>query len=136
MRDPLLDTVPGRRTIEDLSPGDHIGEYRVDDVLGTGGMGVVYLATQPLIGKRVAIKVVRRELCAHRNTCARFLDEARAVNRIGHPNIVDIFSFGTLVDGRPFFVMELLDGESLRTRLERGRLAPLDGIDLLLPVCR
>src|SRR4051794_10240009 len=116
MRDPISYDVPDLRTSPDLSPGDRVGEYRIDGLLGQGGMGVVYLATQPLIGKRVAIKVVRRELCTHRNTCARFLDEARAVNRIGHPNIIDIFSFGALADGRPFFVMELLDGESLHAR--------------------
>src|SRR5690242_17666522 len=136
MRDPLESTALGKHVTGELGRGNTVGEYRLEQLLGAGGMGMVYLATQPLIGKRVAIKILRRELVTHRNTCARFLDEARAVNRIGHPNIVDIFSFGTLPDGRPFFVMELLDGESLRVRLERKRLAPLEGIETLLPVCR
>src|SRR4051812_9193092 len=114
---------PRRISNDELLPGSIVGEYRIDAVVGSGGMGIVHVATQPLIGKRVAIKVVRRHLCSDGATLSRFLDEARAVNRICHPNIVDIFSFGTLPDGRPYFVMELLDGESLFFRLARERLS-------------
>src|SRR6187401_1179937 len=100
--------------------GTDVGGYVIDGEIGTGGMGVVYAATHPLIGKRAAIKVLRPELSNHPAAVERFTMEARAVNQIGHPNIVDIFAFGTLPDGRSYFVMDLLTGESLRRRLKRG----------------
>ncbi|HET9993446.1 MAG TPA: serine/threonine-protein kinase, partial [Kofleriaceae bacterium] len=102
-----------------LAPGTNVGGYLVEDVLGSGGMGVVYAATHPLIGKRAAIKVLKPELSHEPAAVERFITEARAVNQIGHPNIVDIFDFGALDDGRHFYLMDLLEGESLRTRLRR-----------------
>ncbi|HEY3801477.1 MAG TPA: serine/threonine-protein kinase [Kofleriaceae bacterium] len=103
----------------DLAPGTDVGGYTVDSVLGAGGMGVVYAATHPLIGKRAAIKVLRHELSTDVRAVERFVTEARSVNQIGHPNIVDIFAFGALPDGRNYYVMDLLVGESLRARLKR-----------------
>jgi eukaryotic-like serine/threonine-protein kinase len=102
----------------DVKPGTVIGDYVVDGELGHGGMGVVYSATHPIIGKRAAIKVLR----SSNNPAAveRFVQEARAVNQIGHPNIVDIFDFAQLPDGRRYLVMDLLAGESLRARVKRG----------------
>src|SRR5690606_5359392 len=78
-----------------------------------GGMGEVYAATHPLIGKRVAIKVLGKHVAQNREVVRRFVAEARAVNQIGHRNIVDVFSFGTLNDGREYYVMEYLAGTSL-----------------------
>src|SRR5262245_49973579 len=83
----------------DLPPGFTIGEYRVDKVLGRGGMGVVYAGTQPVIEKRVAIKVLNTQFSSDAGLVKRFVDEARAVNRIRHANIIDIFSFAQLADG-------------------------------------
>lgn len=108
----------------DLTPGTIVGDYRIDQTIGTGGMGAVYQATQPLIGKKVAIKVLHRALCENTDSVQRFIQEARAVNTIGHPNIVDVFGFGTTDDGRAFLVMELLVGETLSER--RKRDLPLD----------
>ncbi len=85
-------------------------------------MGVVYAATHPVIGKRAAIKVLKPELSRNREAIDRMVVEARAVNQIGHPNIVDIFAFGALPDGRSYYVMDLLAGESLRGLLKRGTL--------------
>jgi serine/threonine-protein kinase len=104
----------------EVRPGTPIGEYVVDGELGHGGMGVVYSATHPIIGKRAAIKVLK----SSNNPAAveRFIQEARAVNAIGHPNIVDIFDFAQLGDGRRYLVMDLLVGESLRARVKRGPL--------------
>jgi len=82
-------------------------------------MGVVYAATHPLIGKRAAVKVLKPGLSNEPAAVERFITEARSVNQIGHPNIVDIFGFGTLPDGRNYYIMDLLEGESLRTRLRR-----------------
>jgi len=103
----------------ELAPGSEVGGYSVERVLGSGGMGVVYEATHPLIGKRAAIKVLRPELSTDVRAVERFVTEARSVNQIGHPNIVDIFAFGALPDGRNYYVMDLLVGESLRARLRR-----------------
>jgi eukaryotic-like serine/threonine-protein kinase len=107
---------------EDLAPGTLVGEYRVEQELGRGGMGVVYAARHPVIGKRVAIKVLASQLCNDPALVRRFVDEARAVNKIGHQNIVDIFAFGQLGGPnhpRHYFVMEYLDGETLAARLAR-----------------
>ena len=86
-------------------------------------MGTVYAARHPVIGKRVAIKVLAAQLCNDPALVRRFVDEARAVNKIGHPNIIDIFAFGQL--GPPdhpqqYFVMEYLEGETLAARLARS----------------
>jgi serine/threonine-protein kinase len=105
-----------------LPPGTDVGGYVIDGELGHGGMGVVYSATHPVIGKRAAIKVLKPDLSRNRDAVERFALEARAVNQIGHPNIVDIFAFGALPDGRSYYVMDLLAGESLRARLKRGPL--------------
>src|SRR5262245_63736894 len=77
---------------EDLRPGTMIGEYRVEGKLGEGGMASVFSALHPLIGKRVAIKVISRRLCSDIHAVDRFIGEARTVNQIGHPNLVDIFA--------------------------------------------
>src|SRR5687768_3541605 len=115
---------------EDLPVGSLAGEYRIEKKIGEGGMGSVYGARHPLIGKRAAIKVIRRELSSSREAVDRFVLEAQSVNQIGHPNIVDVFGFGQLPDGRSFFVMEWLQGESLRERLQRPLPFP-DAIEIL-----
>ena len=115
----------------DLPIGHIVGEYRIDAVAGRGGMGVVYSATQPVIEKRVAIKVLNAQYSADPALVRRFIDEARAVNRIRHPNIIDIFSFGQLVDGRQYFVMEFLEGSTLGARLDAGTLS-LEEVPVLL----
>src|SRR5258706_4078772 len=107
----------------DLQQGSPVGEYEIVSQIGEGAMGTVYTAVQPLIGKQVAIKVLKPELCSSAAQVDRFVQEAQAVNRIGHPNIVDVFSLGELPDGRAYFVMELLRGEDLKARLARGPMA-------------
>src|SRR5262249_4465307 len=72
-----------------LEPGTMVGEYRVDRRLGAGSFGEVYAGEQPLIGKRVAIKLLRRKLSSDPEAVSRFIAEARAVNRIRHRNIID-----------------------------------------------
>jgi tRNA A-37 threonylcarbamoyl transferase component Bud32 len=119
---------------EDLAPGTMIGEYRVEGKLGEGGMATVFSATQPLIGKKVAIKVISRRLCADPLAVERFIGEARTVNQIGHPNLVDIFAFGVLPDGRAHLVMEWLQGETLEARLQRARLPVPRALDVLLQI--
>src|SRR5437016_5626999 len=98
---------------EDSLVGSTVGNYRVVGLLGEGGMGKVYKAEHPEIGRLVAIKVVHALASVHPQVIARFRSEAMAVNKIGHPNIIDISDFGSLPDGRPYLVMEFLDGEDL-----------------------
>ncbi|MBN8466400.1 serine/threonine protein kinase [Corallococcus exiguus] len=102
--------------------GAQLGEFIIQERIGAGGMGVVYRAEHPIIGKQAAIKVLRAELMSPEQA-QRLLVEARSVNAIRHPGILDIFNFGSLPDGRPYVVMELLQGQSLAAVLRaRGRL--------------
>lgn len=118
-----------------LAPGYRVGEYVIEHVLGRGAFGTVYGGIQPTIEKRVAIKVLAGEMSTNPSIVSRFVSEARAVNRIRHQNIVDIFSFGELEDGRHYLVMEWLDGETLDTYLKkRGRLSEGEAWTILMPV--
>jgi serine/threonine-protein kinase len=106
----------------ELQSGSMVGDYRVEGVLAEGGMATVYAAVHPIIGKRAAIKVMSRDLCSDPHATERFVQEARAVNQIGHPNIVDVFTIGNLADGRSYLVMEWLQGETLGDRLWRAKI--------------
>jgi len=121
----------------DLVAGEVVGEYRVDGKLGQGAFGTVFKAVHPLIGKVVAIKVLARKYSVDPEMVSRFIAEARAVNQIRHRNIIDIFSFGQLPDGRHYYVMEYLDGAPLDARLERaGRLTLGEALPILRGVAR
>ena len=120
----------------DLPEGMEVGEYRVQRKIGEGGMGSVYAGIQPVIGKRVAIKVLAPHIASNPELVRRFVDEARAVNKIGHPNIVDIFSFGWLPDKRHYFAMEFLDGQGLADRLKQGPFQPDEARRLLRQICQ
>jgi serine/threonine-protein kinase len=108
----------GELAARTLPVGARVGEYQVTGLLGQGGMGVVYSGVHPLLGRRVAIKVLNRQV-AHAEAAARFLQEARAASRLRHQNIVDVFAFGQMADGLYYQVMEYLEGESLRAILDR-----------------
>src|SRR5689334_5199189 len=102
----------------DLLIGQTIGNYLVTQKLGEGGMGSVYLAEHPSIGKKVALKVLHSEFSSNQEVAARFFNEAKAVNDIGHPNIVDIVDFGIIQAGvnreqLVYFIMEYLGGVTL-----------------------
>ncbi|MFT3693384.1 MAG: serine/threonine-protein kinase [Kofleriaceae bacterium] len=116
----------------DLESGTAIGDYRIESTIGSGGMATVYAAVQPVIGKRVAIKVLHQ--AKSETAINRFIKEARAVNLIGHPNIVDVFGFGMTDRGRPYLVMELLEGETLAVRAARDPLDVSELCDMLTEV--
>ncbi len=109
-----------------LEAGEKIGEYAVVRVIGTGGFGTVYEGEQPLIGKRVAIKVLSRRYSGDPEAVSRFVGEARVANQIGHRNIVGTFSFGKLPDGRRYHVMDLVKGETLDAMIRRRGALPVD----------
>ncbi len=100
------------------------GRYRIDAILGAGGMGRVYRAEHTGIGRPVAIKVLHSDLNRNREAAQRFQREAIASGRLDHPNIVNVSDFGVVDDGPCYLVMEVLDGESLGTRLERDKRIP------------
>src|SRR5579871_261893 len=103
--------------------GSTIGSYNVSSKIGVGGMGAVYLGIHPLIGKKVAIKVLHAEFADKQDVVHRFFQEARAVSLLRHPHIVELIDFGKL-DGTfgslHYCVMELLEGETLRDCVKRG----------------
>jgi serine/threonine-protein kinase len=110
------------------------GRYRIDGILGAGGMGRVYRAEHTGIGRYVAIKMLHADLGHNSEAAARFQREAMASGRLDHPNIVGVSDFGVL-DGRPYLVMEALEGESLGTRLERDRYVPWrDAVEIVRQV--
>jgi tRNA A-37 threonylcarbamoyl transferase component Bud32 len=118
-----------------LGAGTKVGEYQIQDRVGEGGMGTVYSAIHPIIGKKVAIKVLAARLAKNKNAIRRFVLEARAVNDIQHPGLVDIFSFGQLTDGRHYYVMEFLEGRNLGDVLrERVRLPAAEAIPIFIEV--
>src|SRR6185369_15402363 len=100
--------------------GQWVGNYRIVQLLGEGGMGAVYLAEHPGIGRKAAVKVLHPAYAAEQEFVGRFFNEARAANATRHPGIVEIFDFGTLPSGASYIIMELLEGESLAARLKRG----------------
>jgi serine/threonine protein kinase len=107
--------------------GDLVGQYRVHQFLGEGGMGTVFRVEHIALERMYALKVLRSRVVERDPTAAqRFLREARTAARIRHPNIVDVIDFGYMPDGRPYFVMELLEGESLADRVSRGALPPAE----------
>ena len=106
--------------------------YRIDALIGTGGMGRVYRGEHTGIGRAVAIKVLHQDLNRNREAAQRFQREAIAYGRLDHPNIVNIYDFGVLPDGACYLVMELLEGETLGARLERDvRLPWREALDIL-----
>jgi serine/threonine-protein kinase len=111
---------------EDLIGSVVAGKYRVDRLIGRGGMGAVFQATHLAIGKRVALKFLNREAARDRDAAERFQREALAASVVESSHIVHIFDSGTSDNGVPFLVMELLTGEDLRARLRRESRLPAE----------
>jgi eukaryotic-like serine/threonine-protein kinase len=104
------------------------GAYRLTRLLGQGAMGTVYEGHHTGAGKRVAVKVMHRELLAYPELAARFRREAKVTSELHHPNIVSVFGLGATPAGQPYLVMEFLDGEDLQTRLEREGPLPAETV--------
>ncbi|MGA9656529.1 MAG: serine/threonine-protein kinase, partial [Polyangia bacterium] len=100
------------------------GAYRITRLIGEGGMGAVYEAVQLRLNKRVAIKLMARDLASNREALARFRREAEITSHLGHPHLVSVVDFGQAESGEPYLVMEYLEGEDLDHRLRRvGRMS-------------
>jgi serine/threonine protein kinase len=102
--------------------------YRVESVIAKGSMGIVYKATQELIGREVAVKVLHGYLVADDESMKRFHKEAKAASRLNHPNIMTLYDFGVLPTGQPYIVMDLLKGKSLADILSERRNLPVDEV--------
>jgi serine/threonine-protein kinase len=114
-----------------------VGKYRLLDVLGEGGMGIVYLAEHELIEKSVALKVLRREYSGKAELVQRFKQEAISASRIKHPNVLDVFDFGQLENGCFFLAMEYLQGHDLAAELASNTtVEPVRAVRLALQMCR
>src|SRR5215813_2411483 len=111
-----------------LTSGTRLGPYEIQSQLGAGGMGDVYCARDTRLGRNVAIKVLPQSFASDTERLHRFENEARVVAALSHPNIVAVFDVGQH-HGAPFLVSELLEGDTLRTVLERGSLPPRKEID-------
>ena len=106
-----------------IAPGSRLGPYEILSALGSGGMGEVWLARDPRLGREVAIKVLPEELAADSDRLKRFEREARAASALNHPNIVTIHEIGE-AEGRTYLVMERIEGPTLRELLLEGPLTP------------
>jgi len=136
---------PGAAPAEPLVPapppqtdpliGSRVGSFHIVRLLGRGGMGTVYLAEHPVIGSRVAVKFLHESMGTDPSVVARFYDEARAVNLIGHENIVGIYDLSLLPPNRYYFVMEYLEGDTLQALLAGGPVDPPVALDVLLQMC-
>lgn len=119
-----------------FAPGTNLGPYRILALLGKGGMGEVYRAEDPKLGREVAVKVLPEAFAEDGDRLRRFEREARVLASLAHPNILDIHDFA-VQDGRPYLVMELLEGTTLRQKLEAaGALPPSKAAETALQVAR
>jgi serine/threonine protein kinase len=115
--------------------GTTVGSFRLVRRIGHGGMGSVYLGEQTLIGSKVAVKVLHEHLASDASLVQRFYSEARAVNLIGHPNIVNIFDMNVVPPRRYYLIMEYLEGEPL-SAAPPGPMAPERALPILIQVCQ
>jgi eukaryotic-like serine/threonine-protein kinase len=106
------------------------GRYQITDIIGEGGMGVVYEAWDTQVERKVAIKLVRSDTTTDRKFVTRFRRELEITSQLRHPSTIRVFEHGELEDGRPYMVMELLTGESLADRLERGHIPEMEALQI------
>ena len=118
-----------------LPAGTRLGPYEILAPLGAGGMGEVYRARDSKLKRDVAIKVLPQSLAADPDALARFEREAKAVAALSHPNILSIFDFGN-EDGIAYAVMELLEGETLRGKLDAGPITQKQAVDYALQIAK
>ena len=115
-----------------LLAGQQVGQYKIETLLGSGGMGEVYLATDKL-GRKVAIKLLTPRHDKDKGHVARFLQEAQTVLTLNHPNIVTLYDIGQ-TDSTYYIASELIEGETLRHRLDKGRMLIADVLEVVIQV--
>jgi serine/threonine protein kinase len=105
--------------VAELSPGATLGRYRIIGKIGAGGMGEVYRAQDTELGRSVALKFLPGDVAAHQNRVKRFLQEAKAVSALNHPNILTVYEIGR-ADDATFIATEFVDGITLRQQMRLG----------------
>src|SRR5271155_1190480 len=118
-----------------LTSGTRLGPYEIESPLGAGGMGEVYRARDPRLGREVAIKILHSGSAPDPERLRRCEQEARATAALNHPNILAVFDIGSQ-DNSPYIVSELLDGETLRARLSGGALPVRKAVEYALQIAR
>jgi len=113
--------------------GALIGHYRVESLIGIGGMGEVYLARDERLGRKVALKLLPERLTADETQLSRFKTEARAASALNHPNILTVYEIGA-EGNRHFIATEFIEGITLRTLLARGRMNVRDALEIAVQV--
>jgi len=113
---------------------DTIGKYNLVRIIGEGGMGRVYEAIDPIIGRRVAIKTISLNVASDAETLSRFFREAQAAGRLSHPNLITIHDIGD-ADGTPYLVMEFLEGMDLSRKIRQDRLSYDTKVQMMIEVC-
>lgn len=116
-----------------IAPGTHLGRYLIMSSLGKGGMGEVYQARDTQIGRKVALKILPKLFAVDKERLRRFEKEAQTIGALNHPNILIIYDVGTY-QGTPYLVSELLEGETLRSRLNSGPLSTRSMIDYAIQI--
>ena len=129
LEQPLIGGSGRRVSAWNLENGQAISHYRIISPIGSGGMGDVYLARDQQLNRQVALKVLPEELLENRERLQRFQREAHVVSALNHPNILTVFEFGTAGDVH-FLASEFVKGDTLRTRLRRGKLALCEALDI------
>jgi eukaryotic-like serine/threonine-protein kinase len=118
----------------ELRPGDRIERYEIVSLLGSGGMGEVYLAYDEKLDRKIALKLLPDYLTTNQESLHRFQQEARAASALNHPNIITIHEIGE-VDNRHFIAIEFVDGQTLRQRLKESSLNLAESFDIAIQIC-
>jgi eukaryotic-like serine/threonine-protein kinase len=121
-------------TEQKLIPGQRVKHYQIVNLIGEGGMGEVYLATDTILGRRVALKVLPSFVSKDPHRLRRFTQEARAASRLSHPNVCVVHEIGETDDGRPFIAMEYVEGLTLRQRMKSHALKLGDVLDITIQI--
>lgn len=134
-RDVPEETIYSRRG--EIKVGDLVADrYEIASIIGEGGMGLVYKARHVLMKRHVALKMIRGEFVANQTMMQRFHQEAQAVSKLQHENIVTVYDFGVTLDGAPYLVMDYLDGRSLSDVIvEQGRIPLDEALEIFLQAC-
>src|ERR1041384_422173 len=117
-----------------LTPGQRVKHYQIVNLIGEGGMGEVYLATDTILGRRVALKVLPAFVSNDPERLRRFTQEARAASRLSHPNVCVVHEIGETDDGRPFIAMEYVEGVTLRQRIRNQAVKLNDVLDIAIQI--
>lgn len=120
----------------EFSAGQEVGRYEILSLLGSGGMGQIYLARDTKLGRKVALKFIAREFATDPRRVQRFEQEARAASALNHPNVCVIHEIGKTESGRHFIAMEYIEGYTLRDQLALGTYKPLDALQVVMQVGR